>query len=278
MVSCDSANEGRRDSLVIIGSRDYDAAFDRGIFLAVGYLMSLLLNQTMWASVVCGALVTVSACGPKRLPPASAPVPAKPQLQPPQTPPQPGKGRVYFEVVNDRAFIARVTSIQETHIDVPKWSALSLGNGVVVPVMSGTRRIDAQRITSQPLCGSPCFVDLPLGDHLIQLRSGSHPAGDQVSLRVGDRPIGYKHIIGRNEKPNIGRILGAASLLGLGIGLAVTSPLVYAVDEKTAATAMLISGVAFGIVGYLLYQRARPVQQAGIGTAWSLDDAARTVH
>ena len=108
-----------------------------------------------------------------------------------------------------------------------------------------------------------------MGDHLIQIRDQNRKYGDVVSLRVTNRPIGYRHAVGLDygqEEQN--RALAPGLVFGLGTGLLVTAPLALLASEETAGTVMLLSGTGIAIVGWLWYQKRRPVKQQGAGTAW----------
>ena len=172
-------------------------------------------------------------------------------------------------MVDGPSLVGEITSIEETQIEVPRWDTIRVGYAVV-PVYTGTRTADAQRRTVRPLCSTPCFIDLPIGDHLIQLRGTGRSESDVVSLRVTESITAYRHALGRNDGPQPVKVLPSALTLGSGLGLAVTAPLAYVAEFKTAGVVMLGTGVVLTIIGWRWFQRVRPAQQQGAGSAWQL--------
>lgn len=216
------------------------------------------------------ALVALAcACGPKELAPRTPPQRAEPTIPAPKTPPPEGSGRLYIDVVDGPALIGQITSIEEIQIEVPRWDTTRVGYAVI-PVYAGTEQADAQRRTVKPLCSSPCFIDLPIGDHLIQIRGNRRSDSDVVSLRVTESITAYRHALGRNDKVVPAKALPVALVLGTGIGLTVASPLAYVADFKTAGLVMLGSGALLTILGWQWFQRVRPTKQQGTGSAWQL--------
>ncbi len=208
------------------------------------------------------------ACGPVRL--AKQPTPGKQTItaEPPSPAPRPGHGRLYVDTVGGPARVGKITKIVETQIAVPNYSMMTLTNGVMIPVVSGTRSVAAKRREVRPLCATPCVVDLPIGDHLVELRRDRNHV-DIVNLRItGNARNAYRHALGRNDVPNLRRAFPAILLLSVGISAMITSPLAYLGDKRLGA-GLAISGALITILTWPWFQRVRPRAQKGSGYLWT---------
>ena len=141
----------------------------------------------------------------------------------------------------------------------------------------------------EPLCITPCAVDLRHGAHTFVFTSTQNPmrsSTTDVVLPSNASTTFVRHAIG-NEGHINGSYVGGAVLMLLGSGVTLIGGLVTAVgvfgkptmqDDGTMSnpqalllpgTIMLGSGLLMTVGGLALMSKNRPVQQQGSTTTWT---------
>jgi hypothetical protein len=221
-------------------------------------------------SIGCGA-ITVARPSP---PPAPRRVePTAPNL--PVDPPPAGQARVVLDVEGEQAKVSRVVAMM--NYDAPRKARLD----TVTPL--------APARSEEPLCVTPCAVDLRHGAHTFVFTSTADPlrssTADVVLPSTGTTTI-VRHAIG-SEGHMTPSYVGGASLLLLGTGLTLMGTVLTLAgtfgkptmqDDGTMSdpqalllpgTIVLGSGLLMTIGGVVLMSKNRPVQQQGSTTTWT---------
>jgi hypothetical protein len=140
-------------------------------------------------------------------------------------------------------------------------------------------------VESKPLCVTPCVVNLPKGEHQINL-STTDADGNLWSItdtiQVGDQPTAYRAALGV-ERTHLGAQIAGLTLASIGPSLLLTGGIFYAIPghSETAATPsessplrgpgewMLGIGVVTTVVGIVLLMQGRTEEQSGTGVQWT---------
>ena len=239
------------------------------------------MRLTSFAGFTCVALLAVSttACGgiwidrppappaPRRVEPTSPSLPADP--------PPAGQARVVFDAEGEQAKVSRV--VASMNFEGQRKARLD------------TKTSLAPMRAEEPLCITPCAVDLRHGMHTFVFTSTNdslRSSTTEVVLPSNASTTFVRHAIGNEGHVSPGYVGGAVLLL-LGSGLTAMGGLTTAVGafaepemQKDGTMSdpqvllvpglvMLGVGLATGTIGVVMMNRNRPVQQSGSTTTWT---------
>lgn len=208
-----------------------------------------------------------------------APPPAPPQIEPrppdlPTEPPGPGQARVVLDAEGEPAKVSRVVATM--NYEAPRKARLDATTSL------------APMRAEEPLCVTPCAVDLRHGSHTFVFTSMRDPlrsSTSEVVLPSNAKATFVRHAIGKEGHLN-GAYVGGAMMLLMGAGLTLFGAAVTSIgafgkptlqDDGTMSDpqALLLPGsIVFGsgmlitIGGAVLMSNNRPVQQPGTTTSW----------
>lgn len=222
------------------------------------------------------ALGLLVGCSPYRtLPPREPPAQIAPTVEPPTSSPPPDHGRIYVDVADGVGTVGRITKIEQREELRTGASVSMIGNAAVVTPT--TVKVDVESRSVDVLCTTPCWIDLPLGQsHLLSITGLRHKQTDIVPLAPRREPFAYRHALGRRDEVDLGARVRASLVLGLGVGLLVTLPLIAVLDPGVP---LLVGWGAVGgagvVIGGFLVQGSRADQQDGAGVSYALPPATR---
>jgi hypothetical protein len=231
----------------------------------------------------CGAFVLVAllstACGGIGIA-RPGPPPPPPRLEPttpglPVDPPPSGQARVVLDAEGEQAKVSRVVAVM--NYEAPRKARLD-----------GPTSLAPQR-AEEPLCVTPCAVDLRHGAHTFVFTSTANPmkssTADVVLSSTGSTTI-VRHAIGSEGHVNPSYVGGAFLLLS-GAGIATFGAIMTAIGAFAKPTMqedgtmsnpeillvpgaiVLGSGILMTAGGAFMMSRNRPVQQQGSTTTWT---------
>jgi hypothetical protein len=247
-------------------------AMDRDVLGRLAMRMSSFALVTALAASAMGCSgITIMRPNP---PPAPRQVePTAPTI--PTDPPPTGQARVVLDAEGEQAKVSRVVAVM--NYDGPRKGRLD------APTPLAPMRAE------EPLCITPCAVDLRHGAHTFVFASTDNPmrsSTTDVVLPSNASTTFVRHAIGSEGHMNPSYVGGAALLL-LGTGLAAMGAIVTAVgglgkptaqDDGTMSnpgalllpgTIVLGSGLLMAAGGVVMMSKNRPVQQRGSSTTWT---------
>ena len=226
------------------------------------------------------AVIVVAAlgcgCVYKDLPRRAAPAQLAPALDPPTSAPKPDHGRIYVDVEDGTATVGRITKIEQRE-ELRAGASVSMIGGIAM-VTPTTVKVDVESRSVDVLCTTPCWIDLPLGtSHLLSITGLRRRHTDIVPIAPKQQSFAYRHALGRNDDIDLGKRIRAALVLGLGVGLVVTLPLVALIEPGAP---LLIGwgvggGAAIGLGSWMLLG-ARASRQEGAGVSYALPPVTAT--
>jgi hypothetical protein len=186
------------------------------------------------------------------LPPPKAPIARLPPIELPDDPPPAGFGRV---VINTTDGPSRVDEI--------------LGEAYV-PYRHGYngRKVEVTR----NLGTTPCVVDLPYGNHDLELSSlANDHEHDRVRYHFkSGETHGYVRRLGYHDPRSVQEQVGAA-LIGFGAAMAGASILTGTLQGRDWGLGLGIPGAVMLLIGIPLAATARSVEQPGAATWWKIE-------
>jgi hypothetical protein len=229
-----------------------------------------MIRLLAWLS---SAFALVGCMTPSVLPSPPPPPRIEPSLREaePREPPPSAHGRLVLDAHGEPASVSRATEIRAA-AEPETFGRFRLTPGPLVK-----RR-------EEPLCITPCAVDLRQGWHQLVFRSRTDPTKSSVAdVAVTANTTVVRHAIGR--EPHITKsYTGGLFLLVAGAGLGVVggASLVAAAEPTPRAdgspgdgTPFLVTGlvllglgVALGTTGGALMASHHPVEQPGATTQW----------
>jgi hypothetical protein len=209
----------------------------------------------MSRSAAAIAIVLATTACIHELPPVATPGLAAPPLS--DAPVAPGRGRVYVDVVDG-----------PTDVQVVK--------PITVSEELNGETFQSETLEVQAACTTPCFLDLPLGRHLLDFPIRGSGGDDVVHVTASPSPTVYRRALGWRQSGGagfalgvVGTSLGGTSLVTgaalLPVGLAQDSHGVTVAGAITLAVGALITGA--GIWALMNHPLA---EQAGAGAQYDL--------
>lgn len=217
--------------------------------------------------------LAISCGGINQLPPPATPPQELPQVADANRPLVPHMGRVIIDSTRAAAQVDEVTALNVGFEDHK--------------VTDGYRA----SLETRTLCNqTPCAVDLPYGPHILRYTTlGGEAATSITTVRVEDKPIGFRHTMGHyTTHPTMQAVGGAALTTGI-VLVAVSIPLLVlgslSLDDvlpdskdtqstfSTIGTVMISSGLVLSAVGIILKVAGRDEIQRGTSTQWQLGPA-----
>ena len=211
----------------------------------------------------------------KTLPPPQAPPKEFPQLSGAAPRLAPGVGRVYLDTVEGPASVEKA-------------------------LPPGAPNDPAFALINPPLCITPCFVDLPYGQHSLTLKLKSDTAYQETFLvKVTEAPTAEKHSLAM--RPTVSPkwlALGSGAIVTGIIGLASLfnakeaqedfnfaeleipgDPFndIFKEKRNRAIAFAAVSIPATVVLGYL-FQKAAPSKRAGAVTRWPIEETPALVE
>mgnify|MGYP000987439452 CR=1 FL=1 len=220
--------------------------------LSPGFHTRLCLFPCLFAALL--------GCAPRYLRPPPAPEPVAGPAPRPLTPPAEGEGTVRFDVTEGSAHVELVTRMPPAQ---------------VVEYLHNYAHADS--FTAQPLCQTPCTVNLPRGYHRVQFSNHAEPLRWESSgyIRVGDRPTMVRHTLGQfRESPAATALLEITGVLGVSFFAFGSITAAVGTDEDgrdirpTGLSLMAVGGV-LALGAWLGLWLARPTVQPGATTQWT---------
>jgi hypothetical protein len=195
-------------------------------------------------------------------PPVPTPGPAAPPLS--AIPVPPGSGRIYVDVVDGH-----------TEVQVVK--------PITVHEQLNDETFDTETLEVQAACTTPCVLDLPLGQHLLDFPMRGSGGDDLVSVVASASPTVYRRALGWRQSGGAGFALGVvgASIGGTSLVTgAALLPVGLAADRHGVALAGEITlgvGAILSAAGIWAIMKHPLVEQAGAGAQYELpgNDGAR---
>jgi hypothetical protein len=211
--------------------------------------------MTVRSALILQVLALGAAGCIHELPPRETPGPVEP---PPATsPPAPGLGRLYVDVVDG-----------PTHVRVVK--------PVSVTETVNDEQFETEELEDQATCTSPCVLDLPPGKHLLAFPVRGAGGVDLASVIVSPRPTVYRRALGWRQGGGAGFALGA---LGASFGgtAFVTGAALLPVGLATDHHGLTVAGgITLGVgalltaVGIWAIADHPLAEQAGAGAQYAL--------
>ncbi|WP_394845091.1 hypothetical protein LZC95_49565 [Pendulispora brunnea] len=179
----------------------------------------------------------------------------------PERPPGEDRGRIVLDTPGMRANVVEITGVARTP--------------------GGFLSADTMSILTQPVCTTPCVVDLPRGRHEFIFTSAtddSRTSAETIDLQA--KPLVLKHAVGR-EVPHPWLKLGGYTSLIIGLTTAAISIPVFAGGQRSDGThaepnpaggfVALGIGTAFTVLGGVLLSLGRTEMQPGATTTWTFE-------
>lgn len=219
-------------------------------------------------SFVLSSTIAMS-CATRYLPPPAAPERVAPQAVAEAPPAHEGEGTVTLDVAGERARVERVTS-RTQYVNPGAGMTFGRRGSALTPTM---------QYTLQPLCETPCAVNLPLGPNEL-LFSSLDPSSSRSSaafVQVSPRPSVVRHALG-SQTSHVGGIIGAILMGGFGAAGVMAGGALLLVDQSserhtdglgTAGAITLGVGAALAAGAVALGLLSRPEEQPGATTQWS---------
>jgi hypothetical protein len=137
------------------------------------------------------ALVTsLTACGPREMPPPAAPAHEVPDVAAKLGPTPAGRQWVVLDTPDDSAQVSSVSQVTGTT----------------------PRGYEIAGEATHNLCTTPCVVDLRPGPHTLLFTTDDASRTDHLDIVVEDAPLVVRHVLERTE----GRSAGGSILAGMG--------------------------------------------------------------
>jgi hypothetical protein len=232
------------------------------------------MHSLRFVAIIASVTVTGCGLGIARPPPPPAPPQIEPQIPDlPAAPPAGGQGRVILDADGEQAWVSRVTGAMNFE---PERTAR----------LDGTVSLGPARI-EEPLCVTPCAVDIRQGAHTFVFRSRKDPLRSSTAdILLTSNPLFVRHAMGR-EGHLTGSYAGGAAVLLLGAGAvlfggAMTTVGAFAEpsrqDDGTMSNprALVVpglvtlgAGLTIAAIGAVLMSSNRPVQQPGTTSSWT---------
>jgi len=218
----------------------------------------------------CCVVAALLGCTAHVLPPPPSPAPAMHTRPLPERPPTDNEGTITLDVSAGSAQVELVTPAATTLVERVRQA----GAG------SPTRAHNSQIVVAQPLCQTPCTVNLPRGQHMLQfidVDPSSHRQGSAV-VNVGHRPSMVRHTMGRAESPPTSETSEVLTIAGFALGVpqvVVGSVFLIAgrdadgLDLRPAGRILFGTGLFLSVMGVLNYLRGRSVIQTGSTVQWT---------
>jgi hypothetical protein len=210
------------------------------------------------AALILPVLALTAAGCIHALPPRETPGPVVP---PPAaiSPPAPGLGRIYVDVVDGpvRVRVVKPITVTETVND---------------------EELESEELEDQATCTPPCVLDLPLGKHLFAFPVRGAGGVDLVRVTASPSPTVYRRALGWRQRGDAGFVLGVLGASFGGASFVTGAALLPTGLAKDSHALTLAGGITLG-VGALLTAAGiwamanHPLaEQAGAGAQYALPE------
>ena len=213
-------------------------------------------------ALISVASILTTGCGTHDVPPPAYPDRSPPAIgHYPEQPPGEDKGRVVLDTPGMRANVTEITGVAHT-------------DGSFLAAATTT-------VITQPVCTTPCVVDLPRGRHdfiFTSATDASRTSTERVDLQ--SKPLVVKHAVGMEVTHPWLKVGGYVSMI-LGLTSYAISIPVFAGGQRSDGShadpnaqggfIALGVGTVFTALGSLLLALGRTEMQPGATTAWTFD-------
>jgi hypothetical protein len=219
------------------------------------------------------ALITLSACTTRIIPPPVVPERLLPPSLDTSGEPPAGETTVAIDATTEPVRVEEVSNAMSMAAIGPFGGAAAVA------------------VTTKPICAAtPCATHLQPGRHeLVLSRVSDDSWAGNAEIDVGDKPVAYRYAPGHRHSHLWGRF-GGWMLASIGLSMAATGGLVIAAENETdpalaaigdaqahsfpvAGTVLVATGVVAAVAGIVLLAKSRPELQNGTGTQWNLGPA-----
>lgn len=210
---------------------------------------TLLPVLPLWALTAAGCI--------QALPPRATPGPVVPPAA--DSPPAPGQGRIYVDVLDGpvRVRVVKPVTVTETVND---------------------QEFESEELEDQATCVSPCFLDLPLGTHLLAFPVRGAGGVDLAHVLASPTPTVYRRALGWREPGGAGFVLGVLGASFGGASFITGAALLPTGLAKDNHALTLAGGITLGAGALLtaagiLAIASHPLgEQAGAGAQYGLPE------